>query len=335
VNGDKRDRLAALASDCGERVEHPPSWDEVADRCARLQLASALDDAVVTAGLASDATDMAVQDHWPTDVQAALKRLGLFEKYSPTSAHGVLAHLSGLQRAGLENAVKGTDFEIQSVGRIDHGQVPGLTGRVDSARLAGSTNQPGWDATAYEHHRAVLRLQMKATDNWHVLAEHLSRYPGYPDLVTTQEAAQQAAAHGLDAGHVFDSGISNTGLTREVDASLGHLDWVHGVHEVFPEAAFVAIAAMAIKKRRAGANVREVAAWVREQAAIAGIANIAGLLVQVATGLVALRPPTSIATRFVAARGKLADQVAARMRTRRHSLRALVRLSTPFRPQTP
>jgi hypothetical protein len=324
VTENRHNGLAAVAVDCTARVSDSPTWDEVTDRCVRLRLAAAFEEAAVTAGIAIDATDMALQDHWPADIQMSLKRLGLFERYSPTTAHGVLAHLSGLHRAGLENAVKGTDFEIQSVDRINHGQLRDLAGRIDHATLASATNQPGWDATAYEHRDVVGHLQMKATDNWQVLAEHLSRYPEYPDLVTTHEVAQQAAGHGLDVGHVVDSGMSNAALTDHVDDSLGHLDLAHGVHELLPEAAFVAIAVMAVRKKRSGATVREVSSWVREQATIAGIANIAGLLVQVATGTVIVRPPTSIATRFVAARGKLANQIADRMRTRRRSLRSLL-----------
>jgi len=321
--------LERLAFDCRARVSGPPTWAEVVESCARLRLGASFVNAATAAGLGVDSVELTIEDHWPSDVDEALKRLGLFDKYSPTTVHGVLAHLSHAQLAGLENNVKGVDFELTSVDRINHGQMQHVPGGASHAHLAGTLNQPGWDAIGTLHGHQVSYMQMKATDNWEVLAHHLSRYPQYPDIVTTHEVATEAARRGLDAGHVFDTGITDASLTEHVDVPLSHIDAFHMLHEVVPETAFVVILAFAIRKLRRGEDRQAVAQWVKEQAAVAGIANLAGLVVQVATGTVVFRVPVTIGTRFVAARGKVASQVAARMNRMRCELEALRQSLSP------
>lgn len=324
MNSQFAELVEEVASDYRVRVRTLPVWDDVVDFCARLKLSSEIVDGAVAAGLMVDSVEMMTQDHWPHDVVAALKHLGLYKRYSPETFHGVLAHLSQPQLRGLGSSVKGTDFEIQSTHLINHGDMTGLPGHVAHVDLATTTNQAGWDAVGTTDHGTTVHLQMKATDDLHVLMTHLSRYPEYPDIVTTKEVAEAAYLHGVDSGHVINSGISNDALTGHVDATLGHLDLAHALHELVPEVAFGIIAVFALIKLRAGEDKHDVMAWVKEQAALAGIANLAGLLVQVVTGTSLLRPVTAIGTRLMAARGKLASQVADRMVASHAVLRQLL-----------
>jgi hypothetical protein len=62
---------------------------------------------------------------------------------------------------------------------------------------------------------------------------------------------------------------------------------------------------------------------VRRTATTAGLANVASLAVQVATGTLALRPVAAMGTRFAIARGRLASRTGERARARRARLRAL------------
>ena len=93
---------------------------------------------------------------------------------------------------------------------------------------------------------------------------------------------------------------------------------------MFPEAAIAILAAAAITRLKRGDDRREVARWVKEQAAAAGVANVAGLAVEIATGAVFLRPVTAMATRFTIARAKTGNEVARRARILRARLTFLI-----------
>jgi hypothetical protein len=310
-----------LLADCRASGRQVPTWREVTDDAARLRLGAAYADAAITTGLLGDSIYFADIDRWPTDVTDTLHRLGLFDRYSPTTVHGVLAHLSRRRVTGLVNDVKGIDLELQTMQRIntDTLHLPG----VDHAQQAASLTQPGWDLQTFHQDHPVGHLQVKATDDWRLLVDHLARYPQYPDIVTNHEAITAAAQHGMDTSHLIDAG-SDAALTEHVTSALQHLSHAHAVHELVPELAIAAILAVAAMKLRAGQNRRETAQWVREQVTTAGLANLAGLAIQLATGTAALRPFAAVATRFTLARGRLATQIAQRAQTRRAHVQALL-----------
>jgi hypothetical protein len=281
---------------------------------------AAYTDAVTTAGLLGDTTYLAHTDSWPADVNETLERLGLFKKYSPTTLHGVLEHLSPHGITGLVNNVKGVDLELQTVQRINSSDLhlPG----VDHAEQAQALNQPGWDLRTSQNGHVVGHLQVKATDDWHVLAHHLARYPQYQDIVTNHEAIAAASQHGMDTSHLIDAG-SNAVLTDHVTDALQHINDAHVVHELVPEFAVAAILTIAAVRLKKGEDRKETARWAREQLTTAGLANVASLAVQVATGTVALRPIAAMGTRFAIARGRLASRIGERARARSARLRAL------------
>jgi hypothetical protein len=257
-------------------------------------------------------------DHWPADIRESFERLGLFDKYSPTTAHGVFQHLNGRHLTGLISNVKGIDQELQTVHDINAGAMPSVG---DHADLAAALNQPGWDIETLSNGEHAQYLQSKATPDWHQLAHHLARYPQYPDLVANTEAIQGAAQHGMDTSHMIDVG-SSADLTSHVTDSLQHISDSHAVHELLPEVAVAAILAVAVVRLRKGEGVRDTGRWVKEQTTVAGAANLAGLAVQVATGTVVLRPVAAIGTRYAIARGKFATQVAERFQQHRAVLEA-------------
>jgi hypothetical protein len=312
--------LPALVEACRRRDDNRPAWAEVTDESARLRVGAAYTDAVTTAGLLGDTTYLAHTDSWPADVNDTLEHLGLFKTYSPTTLHGVLKHLSPHGITGLVNNVKGVDLEIQTVERINSGglHLPG----VDHAQQAQALNQPGWDLQTSSGGHVVGHLQVKATDDWHVLAHHLARYPQYQDIVTNHEAIAAAAQHGMDTSHLIDAG-SNAALTDHVTDALQHVNDAHVLHELVPEFAVVAILAIAAAKLKNGADRKETGRWAREQLTTAGVANVISLLVQIGTGTVALRPVAAMGTRFAIAGGRLAGRFGERARARRARLRAL------------
>jgi hypothetical protein len=315
--------LHDLAAEARLRVPDPPAWDAVADDAKRLRLGALQGEAAVMAGLMTDVAWMTSVDHWPRDVNATLHRLGLYDKYSPTTLHGVFAHLSSRGVGGLTNAAKGTLLELSTAHDMNHGAIsmaPGAT----HAELAHSLNQPGWDiAERGAHGHAVAHVQVKATDHWQTIAHHLSRYPHYPDVATTHEGAQAMLDHGVDPHHVIDTGIHADALTDHVASHMDHISVAHSLHEVVPEVAIIAILAFAALKLRNGESREKTKAWVVRQAKVAGISNLAGLAVQLLTGTVAFRPLTAIGTRFTIARGAVARETGETLRRTRATLRAV------------
>lgn len=315
--------LRDLAADARSRVPDPPAWDAVAEDAKRLRLGALQGEAAVMAGLMTDSVWMTSSDHWPSDVNEALHRLGLFEKHSPMTLHGVFAHLSSRGIGGLTNSVKGTLLELSTVHDMNHAAIPMAPGPTH-AELAHSLNQPGWDiAERGADGHTLTHVQVKATDHWQTIAHHLSRYPKYPDVATTHEGAQTMLNHGVDPHHVIDTGIHAHTLTNHVASNVNHLTTAHSIHEVVPEVAIVAILAVAALKLRNGETRETVKEWAVTQIQTAGIANLAGLAVQLMTGTAALRSLAAIGSRFTFARGAVAGETGETLRRTRATLRRI------------
>jgi hypothetical protein len=322
--------LSDLAADARLHVSDPPPWDAVAEDAKRLRLGALQGEAFTMAGLMTDEIWMASVDRWPSDVNESLDRLHLFEKYSPTTLRGVFAHLSSRGITLTVNKVKGTVLELASVHRMNDGTIPMAAGATH-AELAHSVNQPGWDiAQRASDGHVVAHVQVKATHHWQEIAKHLSRYPKYPDVATTHEGwqaaqhhAQWMVDHGMDPRHVTSTGLHARALTSHVASKMNHLTVGHSIHELLPEAAIIAILAVAAVKLRKGENREKVKAWVIEQTKIAGVANLAGLAIQLMTGTAALRPLATIGTRFAFARAAVSQETGERLRRIRATLRSV------------
>src|SRR5262249_54196088 len=160
-----------------------------------------------------------------------------------------VSHLSASQQLGLASSVKGTVFETHVVDQINAGNLHLNIEGADHARLATDIHQPGWDAEVLSKSGDIVgHVQMKATE-WPGVAEHLQRYPQYPDVVTTSENAQHAQGHGVQ-GHVIDSGVHHDAITAHVQGVVDHIDVAHAAHEVVPEIALAAILAAAAVRIR-------------------------------------------------------------------------------------
>jgi len=271
----------------------------------------------------TDVGSMTYVDHWPADVNESLHRLGLFEKYSPTTLHGVFAHLSSRGIGGLTNSVKGTLLELSTAHGMNEGTIPMAPGATH-AELAHSLHQRGWDIVEKgSTGHAVAHVQVKATDHWQAIARHLSRYPQYPAVATTHEGAQAMLDHGVDPQHAIDTGVHAQVLTDHVASNMEHITVAHSVHEFVPEVAIVAILTVAALKLRKGESRDKVKDWVVSQTKAAGIANLAGTAVQLLTGTVALRPLAAIGARFTVARGAVAREAGETLTRIRATLRAV------------
>jgi hypothetical protein len=315
--------LAALhAASCAQDL-NPPSWEEVAGDARKLRAAAAHADAALLAGLASDSVLKSAADSWPEDVTRALEHVGLLDKYSPTTLSGVLTHLSAHQKEGLTSQLKGAVLELHVQDAMNAGEIPMVAGAVQ-ADLAASLNQSGWDIVQKsEPGEALAYVQVKATESWQYIAQHLSRYPEVPIVATTREAALSATGNITDTADIIDTGVSSAELTAHVASTVDNLDAVHAASEFLPEIAFAAIGIVALVKLKNGSDRRDVFNWVKEQAALAGLANAAGLASQIATGTVVLRPLATMGVRFTADRGRVSQRTCANMIRIRSTLDAI------------
>lgn len=148
-----------------------------------------------------------------------------------------LLSLSGHELQGAVNTAKGTYFEYLVVQKLNAGEQVGplLLGPGQTAVLAESMSQPGWDLRIVgEQGATVDYLQLKATDSVAYIKSTLERYPDIEILATDD------VAH---SGLVLDSGISDAELREHVGAAIDAVDtslaesfWDH-FHPLLPLAA--------------------------------------------------------------------------------------------------
>lgn len=119
---------------------------------------------------------------------------------------------------GAVNTAKGKYFEYMVVEKLNQGEQVGplLLQPGQSAVLAESMTQPGWDMRIVDEHGAVVEyLQLKATDSVGYIRTALERYPDIEILATGE------VAH---SGLVLDSGISDQTLRAHVGAGVDAAD---------------------------------------------------------------------------------------------------------------
>lgn len=126
-----------------------------------------------------------------------------------------LAGRSTEELAGAISGWKGKLFEVEVVDRLNSGEWVGDL-RLESgqtAHIAESATQPGWDIQIRDEDGAVLdAIQLKATESISYVHEALARYPDTP-ILATHEVADRLGDHPM----VMDSGISNDALTDSVN----------------------------------------------------------------------------------------------------------------------
>jgi hypothetical protein len=272
----------------------------------------------------TDEVAMASAYDWPPEVVDSLERLGLYGKYSPTSIHSVLRVMSQSQIKGLANSVKGTAFEQLSVADLNSGALGPLPDGGDHVILAEALNQPGWDAEVMKGGVPVDYLQMKATANYHLIARHLARYPEYPDVVTTSEAAQSAQDHGIDLHHLIDANISNLQLSEDVNGALESLDLAHALHDLIPEVSIAVVLTLSGYALARGADRAATYRWAKAQMTKSGISNAAGVAASALTGTTHIRVFAALGARLAVDSSRFATDLAKRFRARRELLSELV-----------
>jgi hypothetical protein len=145
---------------------------------------------------------------------------------------------------GFVNAWKGKYFEVLVRDRLNAGESVGdiHLGVGQTATLAESATQPGWDMQILEQDGAVAdALQLKATQSLGYVKAALRRYPDI-NILTTDEVLAAGSTALSDA---FPSGFSESDLNDAVRAPLEALldsTLEEVVETVLPELPFVLIA---------------------------------------------------------------------------------------------
>ncbi len=119
---------------------------------------------------------------------------------------------------GAVNTAKGKYFEYLVVEKLQRGEQVGplLLQPGQSAVLAESMTQPGWDLRIVDNHGETIEyLQLKATDSVGYIRSTLERYPDIEILATGE------VAH---SGLVLDSGISDQTLRAHVGTGVDAAD---------------------------------------------------------------------------------------------------------------
>ncbi|MGY1780322.1 hypothetical protein [Geodermatophilus sp. SYSU D01036] len=286
------ERLEALKERLGRLGATALPWDVVSRRVADLRRIPP--ETWTTAGLAVDGYLAAAEDEWPPEVVEALERLGWAENWNPRALGFLLAPVDSASAGGFVNGVKGTLFEDVVEHRAEAGLLD-LPEGADGLELAEKLNQPGWDAELLQDDEVVGVVQMKATGSVDYLAEHVDRYPDIEHVIATSEVAEAAAARGMD---VIDAGVQNADLTATLQQAAGSLDAGSLVREWIPVTGLSIAALRALKAHRGGASVEEVKSILAEEGVTLVAAHAAGLAVETATGVVILRPVTSVGVRL-------------------------------------
>ncbi len=167
--------------------------------------------------------------------------LEAFSDQYPTVDLDSLVGASSDRLAGLANGVKGKYFEVLVRDRLnDRERVGDLFLEADqTARLADSPTQPGWDLEIVNDDGSVAeQIQLKATEDMGYIAEALRKYP---DI---RVAAPSDVENVTDS--VIQTDITNAELEREVGRQFDELSEtaIEGALDQTAEWAFDAVPAL-------------------------------------------------------------------------------------------
>lgn len=152
----------------------------------------------------------------PDDVDPLLLRA--IHDTNPSLSDTRLFSLDEEALQGAVNTAKGKYFEYLVAEKLNQGlQVgPLLLQEGQTAVLAESMTQPGWDLRIVDEHGAVVEyLQLKATDSVAYIRSALERYPDIQVLATNEVS---------EGGFILDSGISDETLRAQVGAGVDAVD---------------------------------------------------------------------------------------------------------------
>lgn len=200
--------LGALATRYGGRGELPAgeAFQHAFNRFLKANRQSLLD---ITVAVAT--TQIALGDG-PEDVDPLLLKAIHDTNPSLTEAH--LFALDGDELQGTVNTAKGKYFEYLVVKKLNQGEQVGplLLEPGQSAVLADSMTQPGWDVRIVDEHGVLVEyLQLKATDSVGYIHSALQRYPDI-QILATDEVAR--------SGLVLDSDVSDHALRNLVGSAV-------------------------------------------------------------------------------------------------------------------
>ena len=205
-------RIRTLASKYGRQGEIPSgeAFHHAFARFLKANRESLLD---ITVAAAS--TQIAFGDR-QEDIDPLLLKAIYDTNPSMTDSH--LFALEGDELQGTLNTAKGKYFEYLVAEKLNHGQQVGplLLEPGQTAVLADSMTQPGWDLRIVDKHGTVVEyLQLKATDSVGYIRSALERYPDVQILATDE------VGH---SGLVLDSDISDDVLREHVGAAVDAAD---------------------------------------------------------------------------------------------------------------
>lgn len=324
ISPDERHSLAKLALDARADRGALQGWDEVVTRARAADSIARIERAVIDGALAVDTATDAAADAWPADYLEAFRRLGYDDTYgvdAEAGLYGLFHHLSDDQLQGLTSSLKGTVMEIRVREMAQAGEIPGSDGLPRDAHLSESLTQRGHDVEIVDAAGQIIeKVQVKAGD-WSNFSGRVDAYVSQGvSVAVTSEAAQAAEAAGRSA-QVMDTGISSEALTDQAAEIVGNLGFGHAVDELVPEIAVVMLAAAAGVRLRSGQSVSDVRRWVTSELQALGVANSAGLAVQVMTGMAVVRPIAALGARWTLARVRTAGEMTVGLRTLRERLR--------------
>jgi len=140
------------------------------------------------------------------------------EDTNPNLHETRLLGLSGDELQGAVNSAKGKYFEYMVADRLNRGMQVGPLKLSDgqTAELATSPTQPGWDLRIVDSHGDVVEyMQLKATDSVAYVRLAIERYPDIQILAT------EDVAYGAD---ILNSGLSNGAINDQVLGAIDTLD---------------------------------------------------------------------------------------------------------------
>ena len=173
--------------------------------------------------LAALASDVSIDDITTLNLEPESNSLlrEAFGRQYPNVSLDSLKGATEERLQGLANGVKGKYFELLVRNKLNAGErlgdvqlEPGQT-----ARLASSPTQPGWDLRIEDSNGEVVQdLQLKATDSMSYAKAALDKYPDIP-VVVPNELEYGAALR----DDLMGSSISNDNLEQETERQLGEL----------------------------------------------------------------------------------------------------------------
>ncbi|MBN8728056.1 MAG: hypothetical protein J0H15_10200 [Xanthomonadales bacterium] len=276
---DLRSRYAGLGSD------DPDALQRIATRHAAMRRTKLLD-------LAAVATSLTIVDRDELD-ELALRAI---RETNPTFDPSRIGEYSEAEWMGITNAAKGKYFEYLVVDRLNAGEIVGdlYLGDGQSAMMAGSMTQPGWDIQIVDDQGQVVELlQLKATESAGYVSDALARYPDIR-IVATNEAAVHLAHNEM----VLDARMDESDLAGVIDQTLHGLD--PGVLDQFWEAfnpllpALIIAATQGYQVVIGRQRVEDAFTIAIERAARGLVAGTAGAVVKVASGSVWLAIPAGL-----------------------------------------